>query len=89
MYKNKVVNKFYEALFSTDFHDYETKTQNAKTDLLVQNSNISFEEWYNKLIEVFCDEFDEDFKTVKVAVIKDYDFIVDLKKEFEDLKDLI
>ena len=34
MYNTKLLNKFYEALFSTDFNDFETETQNMKTDCL-------------------------------------------------------
>jgi len=89
MYKNKLLNKFYEALFSTDFHGYATSTQNEKTDLLIIDPDISFEEWYNTLIETFCNEFNEDLKTVKNAVIRDIDFINDLEIEFNYLTSLL
>ena len=78
MYKQKVLDKFYEELFSTDFNDYETPTQNAKTDVLCDNIDISFEDWLDELIETFCRDNDYEESDVKKAVEKDSEFREDL-----------
>jgi len=89
MYKQKILNKFYEELFSTDFNDYETPTQNEKTDSICMNSDISFEEWLDNLIETFCDEYGYEASYVKKAIDAEPEFEEDMKAEFEYLKEEI
>ena len=62
MYNTKLLNKFYEALFSTDFNDFETATQNMKTDCL--ETCTDFDSWLNKLVETFAEEYDVDKEQV-------------------------
>lgn len=83
MYKTKIENEFYEELFKTDFCDYESTTQNAKTDSLCDNIDMTFEEWFDNLINVFVEETDYDKKTVVDSISED--FIKDMKEEFEFL----
>ena len=87
MYTQKILNEFYEELFSTDFNDYASPTQNEKTDSLCDDINISFDDWLVKLAEVFCD--DSGYKLIAVLdVINDEpQFTKDMKREFNRLKE--
>ena len=87
MFKTKLINKFYEALFSTDFKDYASATQNAKTDYLFDCKN--FDEWFDKLVNVFAAEEDVNAAAVKAAAIADVEFMKMIKAEYDELLDLL
>jgi hypothetical protein len=87
MYKTKLLNKFYEALFSTDFNDFETETQNMKTDCL--DTCTDFDSWLNKLVETFAEEYDVDKDQVLKEVKSDSNFLEDLHFEYDDLVDML
>lgn len=86
MFKTKLIDKFYEALFSTDFNDYASATQNAKTDYLFDYKN--FNEWFDKLVNVFAVEEEVNATDVKAAALADAEFIKMLKAEYEELLEL-
>ena len=79
MYKSKILDKFYEALFCTDFYDYESATQNAKTDELAnfvtgpKEEQQDFEGWLDMLIDTYVKEQKElkedsdDFVDIQIA----------------------
>ncbi len=86
MFNTKLIDKFYEALFSTDFHDYPSTTQNEKTDCLSECKD--FDEWLDRLINVFADEEEVNATTVKTAALADKKFIETMKAEYEELLEL-
>ena len=87
MYKQKILNEFYEELFSTDFKDYASPTQNEKTDSLCNDINISFDDWLVNVADVFCDDNGYKLMEIKDAIDAEPQFIKDLKHEFKRLKD--
>ena len=88
MYKQKILNDFYEELFSTDFNDYATATQNAKTDNICQNPKIEFEVWLDDLVDTFCrDNPQYTPQQVVAAINKEPKFLDDIREEFEYLKE--
>ena len=80
MYKQKILNDFYEELFCTDFNDYESPTQNAKTDNLCDDHNMSLEDWTEDLIDTFVRDNDYTKEEVKQALDKEPKFLEDLKE---------
>jgi hypothetical protein len=48
---------------------------------------MSFENWFDYLIESFADDFELDFDTVKRSL--SVEFINDMKSEFEFLKEVV
>jgi hypothetical protein len=86
-YRTPVENDFSTELFSTDYRGTDSRTQNAKTDLISNNPDIEFEPWMYYLIERFAEEFELEAETVADALSDK--FINDLKAEFDDLKELI
>jgi hypothetical protein len=87
MYKTKLLNKFYEALFSTDFNDFETKTQNMKTDCL--ETCTDFDSWTDKLVDTFVEEYDVDKDQLVKDMKSDSNFMEDLRFEYDDLVDML
>ena len=87
MYNTKLLNKFYEALFSTDFNDFETATQNMKTDCL--ETCTDFDSWLNKLVDTFVEEYDVDKNQLVQDMKNDSNFIEDLRFEYDDLVDML
>ena len=87
MFNTKLIDKFYEALFSTDFKDYASATQNAKTDYLFDCK--TFDEWLDKLVNVFADEEEVNATVVKVEAVADVEFMKMLKAEYEELLELL
>ena len=87
MFNTKLINKFYEALFSTDFKDYASATQNAKTDYLFDFK--TFEEWFDKLVNVFATEEEVNATDVKAEALADAEFMKMIKVEYEELLDLL
>lgn len=86
MFKTKLIDKFYEALFSTDFKDYASAAQNAKTDYLFDCKN--FDEWFDKLVNIFATEEEVNAADVKAEAITDEEFMKMLKAEYEELLEL-
>ena len=86
MFNTKLIDKFYEALFCTDFHDYTSVTQNEKTDCLMECKN--FDEWLDRLSKVFADEEEINVADVKAAALADIKFIEAMKAEYEELLEL-
>ena len=86
MFTTKLINKFYEALFSTDFNDYATATQNAKTDNLFDCKD--FDEWFEMLIKTFATESEIHADIIRSDVLSDAEFIKSMKAEYEELKEL-
>ena len=88
MYKQKVLNDFDEELFSTDYNDYATATQNAKTDNICQNPRITFEDWLADLVKTFCRDNDEyTVEEVNKAIEQEPKFLEDIREEFDYLKE--
>ena len=86
MFTTKLINEFYEALFSTDFNDYETATQNAKTDNLFDCKD--FDEWFEMLIKTFAEESEIHADIIRSDALSDSEFIKCMKAEYEELKEL-
>jgi hypothetical protein len=86
-YSTEIENNFYTELFSTDFRDYDSSVQNAKTDILCDDINMSFENWFDYLINSFADDYKLDSDTVKRSLSDE--FINDMKNEYEYLKEVI
>lgn len=86
MFKTKLIDKFYEALFCTDFNDYASATQNAKTDHLFDCKD--FNEWLDMLITAFANEARLSRTVVRTEVFADSEFINSMKAEYEELKEL-
>lgn len=86
-YDNDLLNLFNTLLFMTDINDYESATQNCKTDTLCLDSDICFEDWFDEVCETFCRELDFDFETVQSEALSNESFMTSLKEEFEFLKE--
>jgi hypothetical protein len=86
MFNTKLIDKFYEALFCTDFKDYASATQNAKTDYLFECKD--FDEWLDKLINVFADEEEVNAADVRTTALADRKFIEAMRAEYEELLEL-
>jgi hypothetical protein len=88
MYKQKILNDFDEELFSTDYNDYATATQNAKTDLFCDNHKIDFKEWLADLVKTFCEDNNEyTVAEVNKAIEQEPKFLEDLQEEFIYLRE--
>ena len=86
MFNTKLVDKFYEALFCTDFNNYSSETQNAKTDNLSECKD--FNEWLDMLISVFAKETRLSRTMIRTGALADTKFINSMKVEYEDLLEL-
>ena len=87
MYKTKLLNKFYKALFSTDFNDFGTETQNMKTECLA--TCLDFYSWANKLVDTFAKEYDVDRDQLLKDMESDSNFMEDLLFEYDNLVDML
>ena len=87
-YDNDLLDLFNTLLFMTDFNDYESATQNCKTDIICLEPDIDFEKWFDSVCETFCRELDLDFKTVQTEALSDKSFMNSLENEFEFLKEM-
>lgn len=87
-YESTILNNFYLELFSSDFRDYNSATQNAKTDSLFEYDN--FDDWFDYLITVFIEDTDSIItKDAVLAELKKYpDFRSFMQAEYEELKEL-
>ena len=86
MFKTKLINKFYEALFSANFTGFATATQNAKTDYLFECD--SFEAWLARLVKVYANEVGINPDIVRDAVILDTEFVKVMEDEYAELREL-
>ncbi len=82
--------KFERALFASDYFDDSSTTQNAKTDIICENPNISFSNWLNLIVDTFINEFSmgsaNKAELVNEINIDEF-FKESLKKEYDYLKD--
>ena len=101
MYKSTLIDRFYKALFSTDYAGYDSATQNAKTDYLSEYDN--FEGWFDMLISRFVEEVEEDRKfaikndldvidpvdedELRKAIEACPEFVENMKSEYEELRE--
>ena len=86
IYATPLLNQFYLELFSTDFRDYDSPTQNAKTDYLFDYDN--FDDWFNKLIDTFVRDTACDKVQLCVDINRCPQFIEDMRTEYFELLDL-
>lgn len=85
-YNSLILNNFYLELFSSDFRDQDSVTQNAKTDLLLETDNFS--DWFNCLITAFVDDTKSITQIDIIAELtKHPEFVSDLRAEYEELKE--
>jgi hypothetical protein len=87
-YNSLILNNFYLELFSSDFNDCESATQNAKTDCLFETN--SFNDWFIRLVKTFVEETELPITAADVVAetTKHPEFVSDLKTEYEELKEL-
>lgn len=83
IYSTDLLNRFYLELFSTDFRDYDSSTQNSKTDDLFDYDN--FDDWFDNLISVFVDDTDCDENELRTDLKNCPKFIEDMKSEYNEL----
>ena len=86
IYPTDLLNQFYLELFSTDFRDYDSPTQNSKTDYLFEYDN--FDDWFNNLISVFVRDTNCDRVQLCVDINNCSQFIEDMRTEYFDLLEL-
>jgi hypothetical protein len=87
VYDNDLLDLFNTLLFMTDINDYESATQNSKTDTLCLEPDISFDDWFDSVCETFYRELDLDLKTVQSEALSNEPFMTALEEEFEYLKE--
>lgn len=86
-YSTEIENSFYTELFSTDFRNYDSSVQNAKTDILCDDIDMSFNDWLDYLIKSFVECSNYDFDTVKKSLSDE--FINNMKSEYDFLKEVV
>ena len=86
MFNTKLLDKFHEALFSTNVNGYSSAAQNAKTDYLFECD--SFEAWLVKLIKVFAQEASINPDLIKADVLADQNFTECMEAEYAELLEL-
>jgi hypothetical protein len=87
IYPTELLNNFYLELFSTDFRDYDSPTQNSKTDYLFDYDD--FDEWFEMLVESFVDDTDCDEEQLRIEIQNCPKFVEDMKFEYEQLLELL
>ena len=89
MYKSGILNNFYRELFSTEYCDTASATQNMKTDSLLEysfdSSNDSFEKWLNGLVECYANDCDINKTALLRAIYACPEFRQDMREEFDQL----
>ena len=89
MYKTGIVNNFYRELFSTEYCDAASTTQNAKTDLIFEltldGSDESFEKWFECLVDCYADDCDINKTALLKAISNCPEFKKDMREEFDQL----
>lgn len=87
IYPTELLNNFYLELFSSEFRDYESTTENSKTDSLFDYDD--FDEWFEMLIESFVDDTDCDEEQLRIEIQNCPKFVEDMKFEYEQLLELL
>jgi hypothetical protein len=89
MYKSGIVNNFYRELFSTEYCDTASATQNMKTDSLLEhsfdNTDESFEKWLNGLVDCYANDCDINKTALLKAISNCPEFKQDIREEFDQL----
>lgn len=87
-YDSTILNNFYIELFSSNFRDYDSVTQNTKTDYLFETNN--FNDWFARLIKTFAADTELAITATDIIAetTKHPEFVADLKNEYEELKEL-
>ena len=89
MYKSGILNNFYRELFSTEYSDTASATQNAKTDsfceLDLDGSNESFDKWLNNLVDCYANDCDINKTALQKAISSCPEFKRDMREEFDQL----
>lgn len=87
IYPTELLNNFYLELFSSEFRDYESMTENSKTDYLFDYDD--FDEWFEMLVESFVDDTDCDEEQLRIEIQNCPKFVEDMKFEYEQLLELL
>ena len=89
MYKSGIINNFYRELFSTEYSDTASATQNMKTDSILKHSydssNESFEKWLNGLVDCYADDCNINKTALLKAISTCPEFKKDMREEFDQL----
>ena len=89
MYKSGIINNFYRELFSTEYCDTASATQNMKTDSLLErsfdNTDESFDKWLNGLVDCYANDCDINKTALLKAISNCPEFKQDMKEEFDQL----
>lgn len=89
MYKSGILNNFYRELFSTEYCDAASATQNLKTDAIFEHnldgSDESFEKWLECLVECYATDCDINKTALLKAISTDPKFKKDMKEEFDQI----
>lgn len=89
MYKSGILNNFYRELFSTEYCDTASATQNLKTDAIFEHnldgSDESFEKWLECLVECYATDCDINKTALLKAISADPKFKKDMKEEFNQI----
>jgi hypothetical protein len=86
IYPTELLNSFNLELFSTDYRDYDSVTQNAKTDYLFECDN--FDDWFTHLIETFVEDTGSNETQLMFDIQNCPDFVKNMKSEYDELKEL-
>ena len=87
IYPTEILNNFYLELFSSEFRDYESTTENSKTDYLFDYDD--FDQWFEMLVESFVDDTDCDEEQLRIEIQNCPKFVEDMKFEYEQLLELL
>ena len=89
MYKSGIVNNFYRELFSTEYCDTASATQNLKTDAFseqdLDSSDESFEKWLSSLVDCYANDCDINKTALLKAISNCPEFKRDMREEFDQL----
>ena len=85
-YDSILLNNFYLELFSTDFRNFDSAIQNAKTDYLFEFD--SFDDWFECLIKMFVEESMCDETQLRIDINNCHEFLKDMKSEYKELKEI-
>jgi hypothetical protein len=88
IYPTELLNNFYLELFSSEFRDYESTTENSKTDYL-SDYDDDFDEWFEMLIDSFVDDTGCDEEQLRIEIENCPKFVEDMKSEYEQLLEIL
>lgn len=86
IYPTDLLNQFYLELFSTDFRDYDSPTQNSKTDYLFDYDN--FDDWFENVISVFVTDTLCNETQLRTDLKNCPKFVDDMKSEYQELLEI-